>query len=138
MTAERPRPLPDELSAPYWEAASRHEPVLPRCSACGLLDLPPEIVCRRCGSTAPDWTYEPVSGRGAIRSWTVVRKSFLPGLPSPFVLVDVEMDEQVDLRLIGRLLDDADAPLRIGARVETAYDDVDADHAVPAFRLAER
>lgn len=138
MKLTRPVPVPDELSAPYWEAARRHETVLPKCSACGRFDLPPDVVCRRCGSPDPDWTYEPVSGRGVIRSWTVVRKSFLPGLEAPFVLVDVEVDEQDDLRTIGRLLDGADADLSVGAAVETVHEDVDGDHAVPSFRLVAR
>ena len=73
----RPVPVPDELSAPYWEAAARHELALPRCATCGQLDLPPEIVCRRCGSTTPDWSYAASAGTGSLRSWTVVRQSFL-------------------------------------------------------------
>ena len=32
-----------------------------------------------------------MSGRGVVRSWTVVRQSFLPGFDVPFVLVDVEL-----------------------------------------------
>ncbi len=43
-----------------------------------------------------------------------MHQSFLPGFDDllPFVLVDVELDEQADLRTIGRLLDGPDAPLR--------------------------
>ena len=136
MSGTRPVPQPDELSAPYWAAAQRHESMLPRCASCAQFDLPPEIVCRRCGSTSPEWSHEVVSGRGAIRSWTIVRKSNLSGLPSPFVIVDVELDEQDDLRVIGRLADGADATLEIGARVETDFEDVDENHTVPVFRLA--
>ena len=56
-------------------------------------------------ATDPDFVFVPVSGRGVVRSWTVVRQSFLPGFDDdlPFVLVDVELDEQADLRIIGRL-----------------------------------
>lgn len=77
-----------------------------------------------------------MSGRGAIRSWTIVRKSFLAGLPAPFVIVDVELDEQEDLRVIGRLVDGAEAALELGARVVTEFEDVDDEHTVPVFRLA--
>ena len=34
-----------------------------------------------------------------------MRQSFLPGFDDPFVLVDVELPAQPDLRLIGRLVD---------------------------------
>jgi uncharacterized OB-fold protein len=132
----RPVPVPDELSAPYWEAAARHELVLPRCAACGQLDLPPEVVCRRCGSAEPRWEYVPSAGTGSVRSWTVVRQTFLPGFDTPFVLVDVELDDQADLRVIGRLVGSDGNGLRVGDRVETVFEDVGDERAVPAYRLA--
>lgn len=132
----RPVPVPDELSAPYWAAAARHELVLPRCSACGQLDLPPEVVCRRCASTSPRWTYVPSAGAGSVRSWTVVRQTFLPGFATPFALVDVELDDQADLRVIGRLVGSDGDGLQVGDRVETVFEDVGDGRAVPAFRLA--
>ena len=46
-----------------------------------------------------------------------MRQSFLPGFEVPFVLVDVELGVQEDLRLVGRLIDGPDAPLRLGAPV---------------------
>ncbi len=99
--------------------------------------LPPDVVCPHCRTTSPDFTFEPVSGRGAVRSWTVVRQSFLPGFQAdvPFVLVDVELDDQRELRLIGRLLDGVDAPLGLGARVVPAFEELAPGVAVPAFAL---
>jgi uncharacterized protein len=66
-----------------------------------------------------------------------MRRSFLPGFDAdvPFVLVDVELDEQPDLRLIGRLTDGPDAPLAVGSRVSAAFEDLSPDVAVPAFAL---
>ncbi len=97
--------------------------------------MPPDVVCTACGSTEPGYTFTPVSGHGAVRSWTVVRQSFLPGFDVPFVLVDVELDEQTDLRLIGRLVDGVDAPVRAGARVRVAFEDLAPEISVPAFEL---
>jgi uncharacterized OB-fold protein len=81
-----------------------------------------------------------VSGRGTVRSWTVVRQALLPGFEDelPFVLVDVELVEQPDLRLIGRLLDgpDAlDADLHAGDAVVVGFEDLAPGVAVPAFEL---
>ncbi len=64
-----------------------------------------------------------------------MRQSFLPGFDVPFVLVDVELSAQSDLRLIGRLVDGPDAPLRLGAPVRLVFEDVAPDVAVPAFAL---
>ncbi|OBA90865.1 hypothetical protein A5662_22395 [Mycobacteriaceae bacterium 1482268.1] len=136
MTQQRPVPVPDESSAPYWAAASRHILTVARCGRCGALTLPPDVVCMACGSTDPEYEFTPVSGRGVIKSWTVIRQSFLPGFDLPFVLVDVELAEQADLRLIGRLLDGVEANLRVGSAVRVAFEDVTAEIAVPAFELA--
>jgi uncharacterized protein len=120
----RPVPAPDEMSAPFWAATARHELALARCSRCGAYAHPPDVACPHCGS-------------GTIRSWTVVRQSFLPGFDVPFVLVDVELDVQSELRLIGRLLSGETPGLRLGARVHVAFEDLNPDIAIPAFELDE-
>lgn len=129
--------MPDELSAGYWAAANHGVLALPRCSACARFTLPAGALCPRCGSTDPAWTTEPVDGAATVRSWTVVRDAFLPGFADdvPYVIVDVELDVQPGLRLLGRLTDGPDAPLHVGARVTAAFDRLDDDFAVPAFTL---
>lgn len=136
----RPLPIPDEQSAKFWEAAARHVLTIARCFRCDAFTHPPDLTCTYCGSVDPAFVFTAVSGSGTIKSWTIMRQSFLPGFNDdlPFVLVDVELDEQSDLRLIGRLLDGAHAPLRIGARVRTEFEDLSPSVAVPAFVLAER
>jgi uncharacterized OB-fold protein len=139
----RPVPVTDERSAPYWEAAARHILTVARCSRCRAWALPPDIVCPSCLTSDPAFVFEPVSGRGTVRSWTVMRQSFLPGFAEevPFLLVDVELEldgrqpAQTDLRMIGRLLDGPDAPVRLGAPVTVAFEDVADGVAIPAFVL---
>jgi uncharacterized protein len=94
-------------------------------------------VCPHCLSTAPNYEYVPVTGAGAVRTWTVIHDAFVPGFQhdTPFVLVDVELDAQPNLRMIGRLLDGADAPIRQGDRVVVAFEDLADGIAIPAFRL---
>lgn len=134
MTA-RILPIPDEHSAPYWEACSRHELALPRCANCAKFTLPPDLTCPHCHTTEPGWTFHPVTTGGKVRTWTVMRHSFLQGFDLPAVLVDVELDEQADLRLIGRLVDGPDAPLAIGARVSVVFEDIGDGFSLPVFRL---
>jgi uncharacterized protein len=138
MTAAKPLPVADEWSAGYWDAAARGEIALPRCSACSHFALPPTMVCPVCGTTDPRFVYEVVERGGAIRSWTVVRDAFLPGFEDelPYVLVDVELDAESGLRMIGRLVEGTAATLRIGDRVTVVFDTVTDDVAVPSFTLA--
>jgi uncharacterized OB-fold protein len=102
--------------------------------------MPPTAVCPNCGSTDPRFTTERVEGGGTIRSWTVVRDTFLPGFADdvPYVLVDVELDAQADLRMIGRLVDGVDAHPGIGDHVTVTFDQLPDGMAVPAFALSAR
>jgi uncharacterized OB-fold protein len=127
--------VPDERSQPFWDAAAEHRLVLARCTRCDRLCHPPDAACPHCGSTNPEFAYVPVEGSGVVRSWTVIRQSFLQGFDVPFVLVDVELAVQPGLRLIGRLMDGLAARLDLGASVRLAFEDVEPGVAVPAFAL---
>jgi uncharacterized OB-fold protein len=135
----RPVPAPDELSAAYWAAAAQGVLTVARCSACGWRTVPPTPVCPHCHSCEPAYAFEPVSGHGVVRSWTVIRQAMLPGFDTevPYLLVDVELAEQAELRLIGRLLDGPDTPLRPGVAVRAAFEHPTPELAVPAFTLAD-
>lgn len=135
---DRVLPEPDEASAPYWAACAEHVLKLPRCSACGEFTFPADITCPNCLSLEPRFTYEQVSGRGKVRTWTVVRHSFLQGFELPFALVDVELDAHPKIRLIGQLVDGPDAPLALGDAVEVAFQDVAPGVSIPGFRRCVR
>jgi uncharacterized OB-fold protein len=139
MTVDsRLTPIPDDRSAPYWHAASEHVLTVAQCPVCRSLTHPPGTVCPHCGSTEPAFTFVPVSGKGVVKSWTVVRQSFLPGFEVPFLLVDVELVEQTELRLIGRLLDAPEEALHLGRTVRVAFEDIAPGIAVPAFVLEDQ
>ncbi|HEX4162301.1 MAG TPA: OB-fold domain-containing protein [Acidimicrobiales bacterium] len=135
--ATRPVPVADEISAPFWEAAARHVLVLAQCAACGTFTHPPDAVCRECGRADAGFDFAEVVGVGIVRSWTVMRQSFLPGFDDdvPFVLVDVELADPPGIRLIGRLLDGPEASLWAGAPVRVAFEDLGPGCSVPAFEL---
>lgn len=132
----RPLPVPDEVSAPYWAACARHVLTLPRCSRCAEFTLPPDSTCPHCHSLDPEFTFAPVTGNGKVRTWTIIRQSFLGGFDVPFLLVDVQLDDQPHVRMIGRLLDGPETVLRIGDPVRIAFEDVAPGVAIPAFALA--
>jgi uncharacterized protein len=131
----RPVPVPDERSREFWAAAAAHSLVLARCRACNQFSHPPDTVCPHCGATDGSSEFVPVDGSGRIRSWTFVRQSFLPGFDVPFVLVDVELAAQEELRLIGRLVDGPGAALQLDLPVRLVFEDVAPGVAIPAFAL---
>jgi hypothetical protein len=63
----------------------------------------------------------------------IIRQSFLPGFEVPFLLVDVAIDEDPDVRLIGRYTDWPDATPVLDERVLVTFDLLDDGFAVPAF-----
>ena len=69
-------PLPEPGFAgarPFWEAAARGELAIPRCAACRAYVWYPRERCPACGGGELPW--EPVSGRGTLFSFTIVRQA---------------------------------------------------------------
>ena len=132
---DRPVPVPDDRSAPYWNAAAQDSLVITRCQTCRRYSHPPDVVCPHCGEDAANAAFEAVPGTGRLRSWTVIHQSFIPGFETPYVVVDVELDEVDGVRLIGRLLDGGADSLDVDTPVEVAFERLGGAMAVPAFRL---
>jgi uncharacterized protein len=103
-------------------------------------------VCPHCRHTDPAFSFEAVPQTGVVRSWTVVRRSFLPGFDAdlPFVLADVAIDGTDDVRLIGRLVDapvddsdGTDVAVLVGDAVSVVFEQLGDGVAVPAFARPE-
>jgi uncharacterized OB-fold protein len=116
---DKPVPIPDRDSAPYWEGVAQGELRLQRCSGCGAWRWPARAICNRCRSFAAEWV--PVGGFGTVVAWVrthhVFFKSFADDVP--YVTLEVQLDEQDDIRLIGRFADPATEPF-VGMRVKAA------------------
>lgn len=127
MRVAKPFPLPDLAQgpiAPLWQAASRGEFSLPRCSDCGAFDWYPKGQCGQCGSGAIDWT--PLSGRATLFSWAVVNRALHKPLApiAPYVSAIVVIDEDRLTRFVTRLIDSDAAELRAGMPVSVRFEDL--------------
>ncbi|WP_326635257.1 OB-fold domain-containing protein [Streptosporangium sp. NBC_01755] len=129
--SSRPMPPPNPLTAGFWEAARRHELVLQRC-ACGRFRHYPQPLCPEC--YGGDWSWVPVSGKGAIYTYTVTHRPFHPAWAgqTPYVVATVELPEGV--RMVSDLPPEDTEAVRIGAPVEVFFDDHEAV-TLPRFRL---
>jgi uncharacterized OB-fold protein len=132
-----PMPPPDPLTAPFWEAASRHALVIQRCRACGLYVHLPRPVCRRCLSF--DLAWEEVSGRGTLYSFTETEKAFHPFFADrmPYIVAVVELAEQQGLRFVSNLVDVAGSDARIGMPVEVRFEELSPELTIPVFVAAQ-
>jgi uncharacterized protein len=136
-TVPKPIPVPDESSEGFWTAAANHELAIQRCTVCDWFGYPPVVICHNCQSPTRSFRYEPVSGRGTIKTWTVMHNAFLPGFQGdlPYVVAEIELDEQKGLVLIMQLIGADPAELRIGLAAEVVFDNVADGVSVPHFAL---
>lgn len=138
MVAEYRKPLPNplnrETSRPFWEAAARHELVMPRCRQCDRLFFYPREVCPVCLASGIDGV--PVSGRGHLYSYTVVHQPANPAFREdvPYVYALIQLAEGP--RMIANLVDCPPDAARIDMPVVAVFDDVTPDVTLVKFRPA--
>ena len=122
-TPPKPLPMPDDLTRPFWDAARERRLEIQRCRACGYYNHPPRPLCDACGSE--DLEFEPVSGRGTIYSYTIMRQRNVKGFEDdvPYVNVIVELGEQPMLFMITYMPGSKADKVRIGQRVQVVYEE---------------
>ena len=112
--ATKPLPVPDERSAGYWAAAAAGTLALPRCTVCGRYALPPGPRLPVLREHRPR-VRRPSRSRAAAPSargrWSATRSS--PASPTTCRTCSSTSSSTPSptSRLIGRLVDGADAPL---------------------------
>ena len=126
--SQRPVPVPDEASAPFFDGAARGELMLQHCRACGAHMWPVKSRCVECFSSDVEWS--PASGRGELYSFVVVHQPY-PGFEEPYVLATVTTPEGVrfNTSIVGVDPDE----LRIGMQLAVVFDSVSDDVVVPKF-----
>jgi uncharacterized OB-fold protein len=136
VTLPAPPISPSPDAAPFWEAARRHELLLPYCEAGDGFFFYPRTACPACGSRDVGWRR--ASGRGRIHSFTIQPASRVPGYEDagPFVSVLVELEEGP--RLLSLLVGVEPDPehVRCDLPVEVAFLDQPGGASLPVFRLA--
>ncbi|HTU29544.1 MAG TPA: OB-fold domain-containing protein [Solirubrobacteraceae bacterium] len=137
-TLHPPLPVPDPVSAPFWEGVGRGVLLVQRCGNCGRLQFPFDLRCKSCDSTevAP---YE-VSGRGAVFSYTETvsgaRHPYFEGI-SPYLVGQVQLAEQDDLILMSNFPGSTYNELWVGAPVRVEFHELARGVFIPQFRATE-
>ncbi len=130
--SRKPAPVPDPESQPYWDAAAKHLLKIPYCTNCSLFVFPPKPICPNCTKSHLEWTE--VSGNGRLYSFAVMHESYMRGFDAPYVIAQVELDEQSGLRLTSNLIDCEVSDAVIGMPVTVAFEQRADGVSVPQFR----
>jgi uncharacterized OB-fold protein len=128
------RPVISRDTEFFWQGTAVHELRVQRCEDCGKLRHPPGPRCPACGSQRLG--YQLAGGAGTIFSYVVHHHPPVSGRKAPFVVALIELSEGV--RMLGELVGvdplDPEA-VRIGAPVEVAWQEIDDDLTLPAWRI---
>jgi uncharacterized protein len=129
--SERPFPVPDRDTAPFWEGARQGELRIQRCTVCRRHVFYPRAVCPHCMADSLEWVVS--AGTATVYSFTVVhRTSEEFRAEAPFVVGLVELAEGV--RMMARL-DVAEAV--VGMPVRVVFNRVSDELSLPHFKEAE-
>ena len=134
MITGRPLPEPDAWSKEFWDACRAEQLVMQRCADCQRLRYTPRPMCPYCRSLERE--YVPVSGRGTLYSWIVVRPPVMPAFADrvPMAVILVELEEDPELRMVGNLLDCPIDSIEFGMPLEVCFEKVNDDVTLPQWR----
>jgi uncharacterized OB-fold protein len=127
-------PAINDINRDFWCGGADGRLHIARCGACGVWIHPYLPRCPKCRSA--DVAAQPVSGRGTVAGFTVNHQPWVPGVPVPYVVAIVELEEQSDVRLMTNLPRTPIEQVRIGLPV-TVYFEQEGDIYLPMFEAAE-
>jgi hypothetical protein len=127
---ERPLPVPDADSQPFWDALRDNHLLIQRCSSCSLLRFPPSALCHHCRSWDAEWVE--VTG-GTVQSWVVVEYGVIKSLreQAPYVvaLIDLGDGAQMPSNIYGVPPDE----LYLGMPVSVRFQEIGGGFTIPVF-----
>lgn len=126
-------PAVDDVTRAFWTGGRDRQLLITRCSACRRLFHPPGPICPHCSVREVEPTA--VSGRGHVDGFTVVRRKWIPGYDTPYVVARVRLREQSDVVLVANIVGCEPGDVSIGMEVEVTFEPREEVY-VPMFQPA--
>jgi len=126
-------PPDTELSRPFWEGCRESELRLQHCSDCDRFQFYPRIVCSHCDSDALSW--QAVSGRGRVASFTIVRRGISRAYEAPYVVALIDLDEGP--RMMSSVVGCEPESVAVGDAVDVQFEAWGEDYLMPVFQRRE-
>jgi acetyl-CoA acetyltransferase/uncharacterized OB-fold protein len=132
-TTARPLPLVTDENEFFWTSGADGRLRFQECENCKALIHPPAPVCRYCRSR--EIGVRTVSGRATLSSFTVNHRFSIPGLPAPYVVAQVAIEEDPRVRLTTNAVECDPDDLELDMRMEVVFSR-HGDVWLPLFRPA--
>lgn len=129
----RPLPVITEENEFFWTSGADGRLRLTECESCSALLHPPQPVCRYC--RGHETGVRAVSGYATLIGFTVNHRFNAPGMPAPYVVAQVAIEEDTRVRLTTNLVECDPDELELGMRLEVVFEQVE-DVWLPLFRPA--
>ena len=132
QTATKPVPVPDDVSAPFFDGARDRKLMLQHCTGCDAWSFPVRERCPHC--FAAKLTWRQASGRGTLYTFTIMHQIMNPGFASavPYNVAQIDLDEGV--RMVSNVVGVGNDALRIGMKLEVVFEDAGDTVSIPKFR----
>jgi hypothetical protein len=132
MTYQKPVPVIDADSAPYWEGAKQNKLMVQKDRKSGKCFLYSRRLAPGVDDSQVEWVE--AGGKGRIYSFTVAHAPAGPAFKDdvPYVIASIELDEGA--RVLANIVTDQPDSLAIGQRVEVLFDRVSDELTIPKFR----
>jgi acetyl-CoA acetyltransferase/uncharacterized OB-fold protein len=127
----RPLPLVTPENEFFWTSGADGRLRFTECESCQALIHPPQPVCRYCRGTQTG--VRAVSGFATLIGFTVNHRFSLPGLPAPYVVAQVAIEEDPRVRLTTNAVGCEPEQLELGMRMEVVFEQAE-DVWLPLFR----
>lgn len=129
---QKPLPIPDEASQPFFAGAREQRLMIQRCSSCGAVMWPVKTRCVNCLAPEPVWVQ--ASGRGTLYSFVLMHQILHPGFAgeAPYNIAEVDLAE--GLRILTNIVDCPNDQLRIGMPLEVVFAVLTDEITLPKFK----
>jgi len=128
-------PRPTAETRPYWDGCRDGRLLLQRCDGCGAYQFYPRLMCCHCNGDTLSWTR--ASGRGTVRSYTIVRRpvSRAYATETPYVVALIELAEGPTM--MSNVVDCEPSDVTVGAAVDVLFEKWTDEISIPKFRLRQ-
>ena len=130
---DKPLPMPDLETQPFWDGAKACKLLVPKCLDCGQYHFFPRALCPYCRSE--NWTWVAASGDDVIHSYTIAYRGAGPAFKddAPYAVAIIELAEGP--KMMSNIITDDLGRIAVDGAVRVAFDPVTEDITLPKFTL---